>query len=312
MVETSRPDASAVTILLCTFNGARHLEAQLQSIAGQSLPDWRLWVSDDGSTDGTWKILESFRKVHHNHDIRLMRGAGRGAAANYLSLMLHPDLPRGPVAFCDQDDVWLPGKLERAVTRLAQFNASPAAYAASSIVTDNDLHEIGRLDASLKQPSFVNALVQNILHGGTLVLNEAALTLLRRGERPDVSYHDWWCYVALTGCGARIVMDDAMALKYRQHGQNHIGYNGMPGAGRRRYRLITDGSYRHWMVQNARAVLEADLPLTPLARETAEAFLKLQTRSGPQRMLGYSALNLKRQSRRATLVLKAMACAGYA
>ena len=96
-----------VRILLATWNGARYLQAQLDSYLAQDHDNWALWVSDDLSTDGTWEILQAFAARHPEREIVLKRGPGRGSAANFLSLLCDPELPVGPVALSDQDDVWL-------------------------------------------------------------------------------------------------------------------------------------------------------------------------------------------------------------
>ncbi len=303
---------SSVTILLCTHNGARFLQAQLESIAAQTLTDWALWISDDGSTDGTLEILKDFREAHPDREIRLLSGAGRGAAANYLALLCHPDLGPRRIAFCDQDDVWLPEKLARAVASLRNHgDDTPACYAAGSTVTDADLTPIGRLHTNGTTPSLHNALVQNVLHGSTIVLTPAAHALLRQAGPVSVPFHDWWCYLALSACDIPIVLEDDPVLLYRQHGDNHIGYNKGTGAGRKRYRLIAEGIYRGWLTQNAEALLQADLLATPEARSLCHDYLALQERPGVARMVGYRRLGLCRQSRRATLMLRAFAGLGY-
>lgn len=304
--------ADHVTILLCTRNGARYLPDQLDSIAGQTFRRWSLWISDDGSTDDTWAMLKRFRADHPDHDIRLLHGAGQGAAANYLSLLCHPELAPGTVALCDQDDQWLTDKLARAVAALGVEEDAPAAYAATSIVTDEDLRETGRIPPAPRGPSFANALVQNILHGSTLVLTPGALSLIRQAGPVPVRYHDWWIYLVLTGCGARLVQDPEPALKYRQHGQNEIGYNRAAGAARSRAGLILNGTYRRWMAANARALLAANLPLLPECRTMAEEFLALQARSGPARVAGYRRMGIHRQSPAATAFLQTCAMLGYA
>ena len=133
-----------VTILLTTWNGAAHLQQQLDSYLAQNHDAWDLWVSDDGSTDGTLEILNAFQAAErHRREVRIVAGPQRGHAANFLSLLCHPDLPAGPVALSDQDDVWLPGKLRLALSALK--DAGPVAlWGAQSYHTDVALRVIGR------------------------------------------------------------------------------------------------------------------------------------------------------------------------
>lgn len=113
---TGRPPP--VAILLATYQGERFLAAQLDSIAAQSCRDWRLVVSDDGSTDTTREILRRFAAAHPDRDIELRDGPRQGATRNFLSL-LDAVAPGEAVAWCDQDDLWLPNRLARGLAALA-------------------------------------------------------------------------------------------------------------------------------------------------------------------------------------------------
>jgi glycosyltransferase involved in cell wall biosynthesis len=251
-----------VRILLATRNGAAHLGAQLQSYLAQEHRDWALWASDDGSTDGTWQILEDFAARHPDREIRLVRGPGRGAAANFLSLLTHPDLPPGPVTLSDQDDVWLPHRIGRALDAVSA-RSEPVLYGSTTIETRPDLTPLRRRKGPLPPPSFHNALVQNIVAGNTATLNAAALAALRRGGAPEVPYHDWWLYLRLSGIGAHVVIDDEPLLYYRQHAGAVIGaHTGLP-ARLARLRALTSGRYRDWIRANLTGLLAHPDDLLP-------------------------------------------------
>src|SRR5690606_39980404 len=105
-----------VTILMATRNGGKFLRAQLASIAGQSHGDWSLDVSDDGSTDGTTGIVAEFAAAHPERRGRLLRGPGRGGAANFLSLVARAGGRADYYAFAAQDDVGEHSRLARGLT----------------------------------------------------------------------------------------------------------------------------------------------------------------------------------------------------
>lgn len=107
-----------VRILMCTHNGATYLPAQLQSFCDQQHGDWSLWVGDDNSTDTTLDILAEFAREEAQRDVRILPGPCAGSARNFLALLGHPELEDGYVAFSDQDDVWFPDKLTRALELL--------------------------------------------------------------------------------------------------------------------------------------------------------------------------------------------------
>lgn len=107
-----------VAILLATFQGARFLEAQLQSLAAQSYRNWRLVVSDDGSTDETLAILRRFARQVPAHEVTILAGPGLGATQNFLHLV-GSVRPGEALAFCDQDDVWLPDRLALGIAAIS-------------------------------------------------------------------------------------------------------------------------------------------------------------------------------------------------
>ena len=121
--------APHVHVLMATWNGAAHLEEQLRSFEAQTHRDWSLWVSDDGSTDATGRILADHAAAHPGR-VHLFEGPRRGSAANFLSLLAQPDLPPGVVALADQDDVWLPHRLERGLEWLARATGGPPSMRA--------------------------------------------------------------------------------------------------------------------------------------------------------------------------------------
>ena len=248
---------ASVRILLATRNGARHLPQQLASYLAQDHDDWALWVSDDGSTDDTWALLERFAAQNADRDIRLLRGPRRGAAANFLSLLTHPDLPPGAVALSDQDDVWMPHRLSRAL-KAVNATPDPALYGSITVETDENLRPLPRPKRPLPPPSFENALVQNIVAGNTATLNAAGLAILRAGGAPDVPYHDWWLYLRLSAMNAQVILDDAPLLYYRQHGHAVIGAHRGLRAHLARAATLANGTYRRWVHTNLTALLGTD------------------------------------------------------
>ena len=278
-------DSPLVRILLATWNGAAHLSEQLDSYLDQSHGDWGLWVSDDGSTDGTWDILQDFARRHPDREIRLLRGPGRGAAANFLSLVTHPDLPAGPIALSDQDDVWLPHRLARGMAAV-QGDSGPAVYGSITTETDPGLTPLAKQKGPLPPPSFQNAMVQNILAGNTVTMNAPALAALRAAGAPDVPYHDWWIYLRLMGIGARITLDDVPVLLYRQHPGNVIGAHSGTRARLQRVSALVNGTYASWIRRNLGALLDTPDGLLPEHSEAARQLLHTTPRRQALRRSG--------------------------
>ena len=297
--------AGRVTILMATLNGAAFLPAQLESLSAQTHRDWRLWVSDDGSTDGTLGVLHDFARARPDRDVRILQGPMRGSAANFLSALCHPDLPPGPVALCDQDDIWLRGKLARALRRMAAAPPEvPVLYAAESWRCDATLAARRASRAPRIAPDFGNALVQNLCAGHTTVLNGPALALVRRaGPLSAIAFHDWWFYQLVTGAGGLCLLDPRPVALYRQHGGNTFGAAGGIAAWHRRVWLLLGGRFRGWVTAHARALAGTGL-LAPEAQRMAEALLR-----GP---VGRAATirRLRRDTRAGTAALHLAALIG--
>ena len=214
-----------VVILLSTYNGARFLPEQLDSIGRQegAFPRALFW-RDDGSTDGTPELLRAAR-LPGCRVLEATALTGRlGAARSFLALLAAS--PGAAFhAFCDQDDVWLPDKLARATARLdALPEEVPALYCGRQQLVDAELRPVGLSPLPRRPPGFANALVQNIATGCTVVLNAAARRLMLAAPPPPPgSMHDWWCYLLVSGAGGQVLFDADPCILYRQHGANVVG-----------------------------------------------------------------------------------------
>ena len=303
-------DDQHVAILMGTHNGAAHLQAQLQSFLTQTHRDWSLWVSDDGSTDTTRGILRAFRDANPGHRVTVVAGPCKGAAQNYLSLLHLPDIPPGLIALSDQDDVWLPHKLSRAVAEVGGGDA-PTAYGAQSLVGNEDLSAQQPPRNRLWSADFGNALVQNILSGHSMVLNQAARDVLRLAGKPDgIVFHDWWIYQVMAGHGARCIVDDAEVVIYRQHSGNVMGVSRGPQAALARARLVLDGTFGRWAAAHQQALWEGRAALTADATEVLRRLREETPSAGIRRVWRLRKLGLKRTSRAARLLVDAAALAG--
>ncbi|MDQ2067266.1 glycosyltransferase family 2 protein [Xinfangfangia sp. CPCC 101601] len=297
--------AEEITIVMATRNGAAHLPAQLASIAAQSHRNWRLFVSDDGSSDATLTLLQDFAR---NHPVQLIQGPQQGAAANFLSALCHPDLPRGPIALADQDDIWLKGKLARGLRRLHSATG-PALYAAESLLADEAGKPFRRSHSGRAQPSFAASLVQNLFAGHTMMFNAATLDLLRHAGAPQgIAFHDWWIYQLSAGAGARLILDPLPTALYRQHSSNALGATGRRQALSRLNRVLTQ-QWRSEIEAHALALQGQSPLLTPQAQGVLEAFLAMP-KSGWRRVQSFQNLGAKRSSPSGQALMLGAAFAG--
>jgi Glycosyl transferase family 2 len=222
---TPRLDQSTrAAILLSTYNGAHFLPAQLDSLRRQTHENWQLIWRDDGSTDDSAALMRRFAASLGGDRCHETASSGThlGAGASFLALLAaHGDA--AAVAFADQDDLWLPGKLRRGVERIALHADRPALYCSRQILTDNALNR-PRLSLLHRQaPGFPASLAQNIATGNTLVMNRSAARLVTAIPAPRATLHDWWSYIVVSACGGVVDYDTEPGLYYRQHAANLIG-----------------------------------------------------------------------------------------
>jgi glycosyltransferase involved in cell wall biosynthesis len=209
-----------VNILLSTYNGEKFLSQQLDSLLSQSYPNILIHVRDDGSSDSTVKILESYCQVHSN--ILVTKGENLGAAKSFFHLLLNADKTCDYFAYCDQDDVWKPDKIERAVEFHQRLNSQhPALYFSEFEIVDAHLNRMGSSQLS-RYYDFRTALLQNIPFGCTQVWNKAAQVMLSNHPPSFFYMHDWWNFLVISGIG-KILYDSSETLYYRLHGKNVFG-----------------------------------------------------------------------------------------
>lgn len=264
-VSTLASRTPKVAILMCTYQGEAFLAEQLASLERQSCTDWSLHVSDDGSTDATWSMLQAFRQRHAGR-VTLWRGPQRGFAANFMSLLCNPEVRGCYFAFCDQDDVWCPDRLERGLAALEGLPECDAAlYCSRTQLIDAEGRPIGLSALPRRAPSFRNALVQCLASGNTMLLNAATRQLLRRVPVDlPVASHDWLAYMLVTGSGGHVVYDSQPSVFYRQHSNNQVGTNIGVVAKLVRAQLMLAGRFREWtgcnvlVLEHCADVLKAD------------------------------------------------------
>jgi glycosyltransferase involved in cell wall biosynthesis len=213
-----------VTVLLAIYNGADFLQPQLLSLLDQVDVSWRLLWRDDGSADGSVALMEAFAREMPGRLARVSDPVDRlGVAASFHALVAQAPAG-GCIAFCDQDDVWLPHKLARGRAALLDGpQETPALYCARQLLVDSELRPLGTSVPLRVELEFPMALAQNIATGCTIMLNAAAADLLRAAPPPPGTLHDWWSYLLVSGANGRLIVDDEPVVLYRQHGRNLIG-----------------------------------------------------------------------------------------
>lgn len=285
---------------MAVYNGADCLPEQLESIAGQVYEDWHILASDDGSTDESKKLLQTFAETHPGQ-LTYLEGPQRGPAQNFLFLIRKAVeyLPtNGWIAFSDQDDIWLPERLSCGVTALEKYgHDEPALYCSRTWITGKDLITRRLSAARPRAPSFRNALVQNIVPGNTILLNPMAARLVIDAtmEVSEFVMHDWWIYQLITGAEGVVLHDDIPTLLYRQHAGNQVGANDQMRARLKRVRQLLRGDFRSWNNINIAALRTSAHRLSSENRSLLENFAAMRIQALPRRLLALAQLRLYRQ-----------------
>jgi glycosyltransferase involved in cell wall biosynthesis len=297
----------AVAILLCTYDGASWLPHQLDSIRAQTHDNWRIIVSDDGSSDHTRSLLAQFQAALPSPDhVQVRDGPRRGAVANFMSLVSDPAIRSDYFAYCDQDDVWHRDKLERALAWLKTVPADvPAVYGSRTRAVASDGRPL-HLSPHFRKPTlFRNALVQNVAGGNTMVMNGAARALLVAAGPLDVVAHDWWTYLLVSGAGGMMLYDPAASVDYRQHGNNQIGANQGFSPSLRRLVSLARGQLMGWNDINMAALMTCAHLLTPQNKSVVESFCAMRKASLRRRITLWREVRPYRQTTSGHLALLA-------
>lgn len=208
-----------VQVLMSTYNGQTYLKKQIESILEQTYPNIELLVRDDGSSDHTIDILRDYEERYEN--IKVIYGKNIGVNGSFFYLLAQSNSDY--LAFSDQDDIWLPEKIQNAVEKLDYYTV-PALYAGNKILIDQNDSIIKENNKKEKKPSFSNALIENICTGCTIVMNKKLADNLKIHIPKQAILHDWWCYLVASYLGI-VVYDEQAYILYRQHGNNIIGQN---------------------------------------------------------------------------------------
>ena len=219
-----------LSIAMCTYNGAKYLQKQLDSIAAQSrLPD-ELIVCDDGSNDNTLDILANF-KHKSSFPVKIYKNKIRlGPTKNFEKAI---NLCKGNIIFlCDQDDVWQNEKLET-MEKIFLNNPDMGYAFTDALVVDKNLNSLGytmweRIGFTrFQRMLFKNGhqleilLKHNVVTGATMAFRAELKKLIL--PIPNQWIHDAWIASLSSAMGKSGVFIEKPLIKYRQHPNQVIG-----------------------------------------------------------------------------------------
>lgn len=215
-----------IDVLLATYNGERYVKEQIESILNQSYKNIHLIISDDNSTDNTRKILKQYEK---NERISIyFQKENLGYIKNFEFLL--KQVQSNYYMLSDQDDVWLPKKIEKSMETLKKQNAD-LVFGDLEVVDENlntiyaSFGDFMKLNRKIKK--YINSdkinYLYNCVTGCTLLSKKEYIKdILPLPHNSKYVPHDYWIGLIVSLKGKLAYMPEKY-IKYRQHGDNEIG-----------------------------------------------------------------------------------------
>ena len=233
-----------IGILLATYNGELYLEAQLNSLLGQTHRNFLVIIRDDQSTDSTRAILEIFRK-NHPDKIKILDSehSNLGASRNFSFLVSYgvrfqTEFELDYFAFCDQDDIWHSEKIEKQLIFMTALESQFQVEKNLPVLVHSDLEVVNEKaqkiaeslicyqGLELSKGNFSGLLTSNLVTGCTAMFNPS-LARLALPIPKEAIMHDWWIAIVASAFG-KIGFIDETLVKYRQHAVNTLGAKPKP------------------------------------------------------------------------------------
>ena len=234
-----------VSVALATYNGERHLDQQLQSIASQTVHPAEVVLCDDRSTDCTVEVARNFAE-HVSFPVRIFTNEHNvGFIRNFRNAvgMCTGDL----IALCDQDDWWHPNRLRVCIDHF--HDPAVQLLYHNAAVVDASGRKLGLLYDARTEQAAINPARPFPFHS-SYGLTQVFRSELRRfddlwddslnhlGDQRDILAHDQWFFFLAQSLG-KVAFNDAPLVEYRQHGSNLVGASWVrPTIGRRLFGRI--------------------------------------------------------------------------
>lgn len=217
-----------VDILMATYNGEKYLREQIDSILNQTFKEFNLIICDDCSKDSTWEILEEYQKKDNR--IKIIKNENNlGYNKNFEKLLNYVEADYFMLS--DQDDFWLENKVEESYKKITSEGLN--LVCSDLEVVDENLKTIypsmwefwpdyNIKNKIKKSKDYRSCLMTNCITGCTTIVNSKLIPKLIPLPG-DPIIHDWWIGL-VAGADKNIGYIEKPLIKYRQHGNNQIGY----------------------------------------------------------------------------------------
>jgi rhamnosyltransferase len=204
-----------VAILLATNNPNSFIYEQIESIRNQQGVQTVIYWGDYNSSASIKNQVRSALNKLDFHEIQI---SSAGVAHNFFELLKHSN--EDFVAFSDQDDVWLPGKLISHVNLISTSSNIPVLVHSNSMILEDGKLKEKNLQCGTHTP--LSLFFKNCCQGCTITINSSARSVILNSLLPDILWHDWWMALVLSVKG-KILFNNEIDTLYRLHASNTIG-----------------------------------------------------------------------------------------
>ena len=225
-------EQKTIDILLATYNGEKYLKEQIESVLNQTYKNIQIIISDDCSQDNTKNILETYQ--NHPQIKIYYQEQNKGYMKNFEFLLQHVE--HDLYMLCDQDDIWLPQKIEKTYKKMQEKQAD-LVFTDLEIVNEEGKTQAKSFNRHMKKIHKINKTLEtnqleylsNNITGCTILAKKQDLNkILPLPENTKYIIHDSWIGL-ITSLHGKIAYLDEPTVLYRQHGDNQVG------AGRKSY-----------------------------------------------------------------------------
>jgi len=220
-------EKETICILLASYNGEKFIGDQIESLLAQTYTNWRLFIRDDGSIDQTVSIIKKYAQKDKRISIIEDDKKNLGSCQNFATLYQLTRDRFSYIMFCDQDDYWLPFKIEETLLHMQhleqqQKKTFPFLVYTNFQYTDQHLKEIKSKKnfetTKVSNLGFAHLLAQNPAYGCTMMMNKSLADIINQIPA-KAENHDYWVALVASALG-KISYLNRQTILYRQHSNN--------------------------------------------------------------------------------------------
>lgn len=208
-----------VLVMLSSFNGEKYIKEQILSILNQSNVEITLMIRDDGSTDKTVEVIKEFKE-----QVIFYKGENLGYTRSFLKMLKFENINNYDYfMFSDQDDFWLPNKVEQGLKKITNKDSIPVLYFSSLISTDENLNIMKIKKYKRRDTTLTGNIIRYSAAGCTFIMNRYLVSEINKiefGSEFSSYGHDQIIMLLNNLITGLTIYDENSYIMFRRHGKN--------------------------------------------------------------------------------------------